>query len=116
MRYEEVRQTQLFLQVQQKIEHLGLHGYIQRTYRFIQYKQLRLLCQCARNTDALALPTGELVRELIGCCFGKPHHVQQFIYSFLALGTVADMLNLQRLGNDVAYIHAWVKRTGRVLT
>ena len=42
MGYEQIRQSSVLLQLLHKIEHLCLNGYVQRRYRLIQHKELRI--------------------------------------------------------------------------
>src|SRR6266478_5992133 len=59
---KEISETEFLLQVLQQIDDLGLDRHIQCRYRFIADDQFRLDGERARDTDALALTAGKLVR------------------------------------------------------
>ena len=65
--YEEHRQLKGGAQLVEQVEHLLLHGHVERGHRLISDDQLGLHGQCAGDADALALATGELVRVAVRC-------------------------------------------------
>ncbi len=78
-------QTELFLQILEKIENLRLNGHIKRGYRLVADDGLRLGSKRARNHHALALAAGKLVR-IAACLFGtQTHHFQKLRHAFGAL-------------------------------
>ena len=62
---EQVGQPQALLQILQQVQDLRLNRDIERAGRLVADEQLGLDCERARNSDALALPAGELVRIAI---------------------------------------------------
>ena len=63
---EEVREAEVPLEIPEKIDHLGLDGYIERRDRLIADDEIRLHGQRAGDTDALPLAATELVRITAG--------------------------------------------------
>jgi len=61
MRDEQICQTELTLQIGEKIEDFGLNGNVESRCRLIKDNKFRPQDQCARNRDPLPLPTGEFV-------------------------------------------------------
>ncbi len=62
VRDEHVGERALQLQLEQEIEHLGLHGLVERGDRLVEHQQLGIEHQRARDVDALALAAAQLVR------------------------------------------------------
>ena len=60
---EEVAQRELALQGTQQVEDLGLDGQVECADRLVADKQPRRQHECARDRDALQLPTGEMGRK-----------------------------------------------------
>ena len=114
VRYENVGQSQPLLQVLQQVHHLRLHRHVQRRHRLITHNQLRLNRQRARNADALALATGELVRIAQRVLRCQPNSVQQIGHP-LALVATAQAVQRQRFHQRLAHRHARVQRRIRVL-
>ena len=63
---EEVREAEALLEIPEKIDHLGLDGYVERRDRLIANDELRLNGQRAGDPDALPLASTELVRITAG--------------------------------------------------
>ena len=59
---EQVRQPELILQVFEQVDHLALHGHVERRDRLVAHEHLRLDRQRTSDADALTLTAGELVR------------------------------------------------------
>ncbi len=57
---EQVRQSELVLQIQQQVHDAGLDGHIERRHRFVECEDLRVQRQRPCDTDALLLAAGEL--------------------------------------------------------
>ena len=61
VRNKEISEIKISLQRFEKIQYLRLHGYIQRTGRFITDDKLWIDSKTSRDTDALPLTTRELM-------------------------------------------------------
>jgi len=61
---EQVGEPVLLLQVEQKVDHLGLDRDVERRDRLVAHDQARVERQREGDADPLALPAGELVRIL----------------------------------------------------
>ena len=59
-RHEEVGDAELFLEVPQEVDDLGLDGDIERRDRLVAHDQLRAKRDCPCDPDPLSLPAGEL--------------------------------------------------------
>src|SRR5512140_2619021 len=62
VRDEEVSEPELFLKVEQEVEDLRLHRYVQRGYGFVGDDQAGIQRQRAGDADALALAARKGVR------------------------------------------------------
>ena len=62
VRDQEQRQPACAAQAEQKVEHLGAYGDVERRDRLVAHEPCGLRCERARNRDALALPARELER------------------------------------------------------
>ena len=74
---EQVGDTELFLQILQQIQNLGLYRHIKRRSRFIADHQFRLHGQGAGDGYTLALPPGELMRIAPGRFIGQTYLLEQ---------------------------------------
>ena len=63
---EEVAEAEPLLQVLQQVHDTGLDAHVERRDRLVEHDELRIERQRPGDADALALPTGELVREPAG--------------------------------------------------
>src|SRR3546814_3864174 len=61
---EKVSEAQLALEPLHQVQDLRLHRDVERRGRLVANQELRVAGQSAGDGDALALPAGELVREL----------------------------------------------------
>jgi len=66
VRDEEVRETQIVLQIAERTHDLRLHRDVEPTDRLVENEQIRVECKRTRDADALTLPSGELLRGAIG--------------------------------------------------
>ena len=112
---QHVRDAEFRLQVLHQVEHLRLHGHIQRADRFVRDDQARARDQGPGDRDALALAAREFVRVLAQVVVAQPHRgdgVGRPLAALLARGVA---LRGQRLGDDALDGLARVERTVRVL-
>ena len=115
VRDEQIGQPQLLLQVHQNVEDLRLHRDVQRRDRLIRHDKLRIQSQRARNTDALALPTGELVWITFGVEILHIHHTQQIDHALPTFLRRADPMHHKPFHNALTDGHARIERRIRVL-
>ena len=63
VRYEQIGQPALLLQLAHQVQHLRTDGYVQRAYRFVRNYEFRFHYKASGYADTLTLTAGELVRE-----------------------------------------------------
>src|SRR3546814_1654260 len=74
---EKVSEAQLALEPLHQVQDLRLHRDVERRGRLVANQELRVAGQSAGDGDALALPAGELVRELRAVRRRQPHLLKQ---------------------------------------
>ncbi len=99
---EDVREPELLLQVLEQVQDLGLHRDVERRYRLVAEDELGVDGERAGNADALALPTGELVREAVVVLGVEADDLEELLHAALLLGRRPDPVDLERLADDVA--------------
>src|SRR5450759_3423532 len=112
---EDVRQFELVLKVFEQVDDLRPNGHVEGAHRLVADDELRVERQGAGDADALALPARELVRVALGVLGAEPDGLEQLEDALLALGLGADVVDMERLADDVAHAHARVQRGVRVL-
>src|SRR5665647_2111321 len=112
---EDVRQFELVLKVLEEVDHLRPDGHVEGAHRLVADDELRVERQGAGDADALALPARELVRVALGVLGAEPDGLEQLEDALLALGLGTDLVDLERLADDVAHAHARIQRGVRVL-
>ncbi len=113
---EDQRQAEFALQTLQKIEDLALDRDIERGDRLVADDELRLKDHGTRDADALRLSAGEFMRIAVDR-LGAAAHAR---HDRLDAGAALFCLQLrpmheERLGDDLAYRHAWIERGERIL-
>ena len=63
VRDHDVREAVLVLEVNEEVHYLSADGHVKRGHRLVESDDLWVQRKCARNTNPLALPAAELVRE-----------------------------------------------------
>jgi len=63
---KEISKVELFLEIHQKVDDLGLNRHIEGTDRFVADDKLRFDGEGPGNADTLALASAEFVREAAG--------------------------------------------------
>ena len=112
---EDEGEIKFLAQFTEQVEHLCLDRHIQRRDRFIGHDQSRVQAQGPCQSDALPLSAREFVGialHVVRIQADLSHEMPNTIIQFTALGHLMDN---QRLADDVAYGHARVERTERVL-
>ncbi len=107
---DDVCQTEFFSQILKQIENLRLHRHIERTCGFIADNDLRPVDQRARNSHALALATGKLVRKIVVNPLRKADELHHFLSPSSPGVRVPVPLNPQGQSNNVANGLAWIQR------
>src|SRR3546814_18148109 len=96
------RSAQLALEPLHQVQDLRLHRDVERRGRLVANQELRVAGQSAGDGDALALPAGELVRELRAVRRRQPHLLKQLADARGdRLAVHEQALGADRLGNDV---------------
>ena len=100
------------LQIVEQVEHLRLHGQVERGHRLVADDHVGIECQRAGDADALALAAGELLRILVRRLRAEADEVQQPAHPHVAVAPalVEALVAAPRLGDDVARRHARVQR------
>src|SRR4051794_17156555 len=107
---EEVREPELVLEVLEEVEDLGLDRDVERRDRLVTHDQLRVQGQCTGDADALPLPPGELVRVAIDEVGTEPDDVEQPLGGLAPRLSCPELVDDQRLGDDVADGHPRIER------
>src|SRR5262245_4458457 len=115
VRNEEISQAEAPLQVAQEIQHLRANRYVKCGHGLIAYDELGLDSERARNRDALTLAAGEFMRVAPGKPRIEPDEVQQLRNTLPPTLRRHDLVQYQRLGEDLADGHARIERGVGVL-
>src|SRR5829696_619045 len=115
VRDEDVGEAEIVLQVLEQVEDLRLHGHVECGDRLVADDQLGVDRQRARDADALALTTGELVREAVVVLWVETHDLEQLLHARLHLFLRPEPVHLERLGDDETDTFARVQRGVRIL-
>ena len=115
VRDEEVREAELFLEVGEEVDDLGLDGHVEGRDGLVGDDKPRVQGQRPGDADALALAAAEGVREASHVLGPQSHQAKQLGH---ALGTDPHAplaVNEERLADDVQEGHARVQRRERIL-
>ena len=93
-----------------QVEDLGADGDVERRDRLVGHDQPRAEGQRPGEADPLALAAGKLVRVAFHRARAEPDLLQKLDDPLPALLLVAEAVDDQRLGQDVADPHARVER------
>ena len=113
---EQVRQSELVLEVLEQVDDLALHGHVERRDGLVAHEHLRLDGERPGDADALALPAGELVRIPVHVAGVEADELEQIldrpVPPALRHGIGVDA---ERLADDLADAHPRVQRRVRIL-
>ena len=100
---EQVGQVHGSLQLLEQVDDLRLDRYVERRNRLVANHKLRVYRESAGNADSLTLTARELVGIALIVVIAQSAflHQIQHVVSYLALGY--DIVNLHRLGQNIAY-------------
>ncbi len=107
---EQHAEIELVFDIRQQLQHLRLHGDVERRHRLIRHQDFRLQCKRTGDADPLPLTAGELVRIARSGCCAQAHKLEQFGDARLRCGA-ADAMDYRAFGNDVADTLARIERT-----
>ena len=108
---EEISEPEFLLQILQQVDDLGLDRYVQRRHRLVADDQLGFDGERARDTDALALTAGELVRIAPHVIRLQTDGLEQFHDTLFKLAPgFGQAVNDQGFADDRADIHARIER------
>src|SRR5215210_7062737 len=115
--YEDVGEVELLLQVLQKVDDLRLDRDVQCRDGLVADDQARVQRDGPRYPDPLPLAARELVRVAVVVLGVEADQLEKLLHPPLALAACATsyVVNLQRLGDDVAHRHAGVQARVGVL-
>ncbi len=106
---EQHRQIHLLAHIVQQLQHLRLHRHIQRRHRLIGDQHIGPQHQGARQTDALALATGEFMRKAVHGFRVQSHQTQDIGGPGLRFARIL-AIGARPGGDDVADALARVER------
>ena len=112
---EQVRELVLLLEVHQQVQHLSLDRDVEGGDGLVPDDEARAERQRPRDADALALPPGELVGELVHALGAKPHALEQRGDPLPLLLAGRDLVHGEWLADDASNRHARIQRRVRVL-
>src|SRR6266540_2229873 len=112
---EEVSQTEVALQRFQQVDDLGADRDVEGRDRLVEDDQLWVERERAREADPLPLSAGELVRETVRMLRAQADDAQELRYALLELGPAHELVDAQRLPDDLANRHARVERRVGIL-
>ena len=113
---EKKREAKPLLEVVQQIDDLRLDGDVERGDRLIGHDELGIHRERSRNSDPLALASGELTRPASQKIPGQRDTLQQCGDALAARAPVRfDPLHAQRLGDDLFDAHPGIQRRIRIL-
>ena len=113
--HEQIRQAELVLKFLEQIDDLRLHRHVECRHRFVGDDQFRVQGQRPGDTDALALPTGELMGEPVVVLRVEANPLEQLLNPPLQLGALGQPVQFQRIADDLAHPFARVQRRERIL-
>ena len=112
---QEKGHASLALEIAHEVQRLRLHRNVERRHRLVRDDKPRPGDQRARDGDALALPTGKLMRMLQGIGSVEADGFERASHASPALGARRSAERRQRLGHDFLDALARIERTIRVL-
>ena len=104
-----------FCSVHEQVDDLGLNRDVERGHRLVEDHHRRVERQRPRDADALPLAAGELVREPVPVLGAEADGAKKLLDALAAVLPRIEVVDPQRLGDDVAHRHARVQRGVRVL-
>src|SRR6266851_1818227 len=110
VRDEQIRQLQLLLQIHQQVHDLRLHRDVERRDRLVEHEERRVQRERAGEPDALPLAAAELMRISLEMRRVQTDQLEQFRDARLPLGACAQLVDDERLLDNLPRTHARVQR------
>jgi len=115
MNDEDVCKAKLLLQGAHQIKNLRLNRHVKRGHRLIRHYQLGFDCNRSRDSDPLALTSGELVRESSHLVLIQPDAAKRYDDPLALFGSGPHVMNCRPLGDGRADGKSGIERTIRIL-
>src|SRR5215204_1960600 len=114
---KDVGQVELFLQVLQEVDDLGLDRDVESRDGLVADYQARVERDGPGDPYPLTLAPGELVRVAVVVLGAQTNDLQELLHALLAIsrGVAAHIVGPQGLGDDVAHRHAGIQASVGVL-
>jgi hypothetical protein len=112
---ENIREVELLLEVFEQVQNLCLDAHVQCADRFVADDNFGVDRECAGDADPLALAAGELVWIAVRVTGVQPDDVQQLLDAVFAFLAARDVVDVERLTDDVADGESGVQAGERVL-
>ena len=98
-----------------EVHDLCLDRDVERRDRLVEHDHLRVERECARDADSLSLPARELVGKAVSVLGTQADGPKKLLHPPSALGATVELVDPQRLGDDLAHRHPRVQRRVRIL-
>ena len=115
MRDEEVRESELGLQILQQIQDLRLDRDVERGHRLVAEHKVGLERERTGDADALALSAGKAVRVPVEEARVESDEAHQLLRHVGPIIGIADLVDHERLAQDVEHRHPRAERSERIL-
>ena len=115
VRDEEIGEAELGLQVLQEVQDLRLDGNVERRYGLVAQHEIGLQRERAGDADPLALAAGKAVRIAVEEARVEPDEPHQLLRHLRPVVGIADLMDHERLAQDVEHRHPRAERAERVL-
>jgi hypothetical protein len=112
---EKVCEVLFATQLLEQVHDLSLNRNVERRNRLICNNEIRIDCKRAGDADALSLTTGKFVRISFDKSLTKTNCLEQFLHALLCFPSSRQAKRFERLANNLANRHAWIKRCVRIL-
>ena len=109
VRDEQIRQAPFGLEIGEQIQHLRLHGDVERAHRLVAHDELGLDRERARDPHALALPPRQLVRVAL-----RERGVETDLIEERG-DRALEPVDLERLAQRLLHGHPRIERAVRIL-
>ena len=110
VRNEEIGEPKTLAQLSKQVEDLRLHAHVERTHRLIRHHKIWVESECTCHTDALTLPTRELMGIPLSEAWVQPDQFEELSNAAGSLGARANVVDVGWLTKDRANGHARVQR------
>src|SRR3989442_10699555 len=115
VRDEEIGEAEFALKVLEQVEDLGLNRDVESGNGLVADDQARVQRERAGDADALTLAAGELMWIAVDEVRVEAHDLEQLLCASATRATVADVVDEERLRDDVPDGHAWIERRVGIL-